>query len=305
MDQTVLLKATDLNLLPVLRELLRSRSVTRTAQALRMSQPAVSEALGRLRVQFADDILIRVGRGMVSTQFAESLAPKIDQALGELEALLKPRKLDLKKVEREFIISTADTIILAIGSQLVSRLRAEAPRISVQFVDLQHVDTRALKSGEVDFIMLPNGMLDDEGLSSFTLYREEFVCIARRDHPQVKRRLTVKQLQNLTTVAYRADQSSELFGSIPGKERFDQLRVPQFTLLPFLVQGSDAIALIQRHVAERFKEILKLQIIELPVRFPKVEVRAYWGSIHDNDPAHTWLREQIQEIARTSHHLTF
>lgn len=110
---------------------------------------------------------------------------------------------------------------------------------------------------------------------AFTLYREEFVCIARHDHPVVKRRPTVAQIQKLTTVAYRADQHSSLFGSVPGKEKFDQLRVPQSILLPFLVQRSDAIALIQRHGAERFKPILNLQIIEPPIRSPRVEVCAW------------------------------
>ncbi|MGB8681789.1 MAG: LysR family transcriptional regulator [Candidatus Binatus sp.] len=303
MDQRARLKATDLNLLPISREFLRTRSVTRAAQALRMSQPAVSEALGRIRTRFEDDILVRVGRGMVPTRFALSLAPQVDTAIGGLEALLKPHKLDLEKIEREFIVATADTIILAIGSQLVSRLRAHAPRMSVQFIDLQHVETQALRSGDLDFIMLPRGILNDDGLSSFTLYSEEFVCIARGDHPEIKGRLTRKQIQNLTTVAYRADQQSDLLGSMPGKEPFDQVRVPQFTLLPFLVQRSDAVALIQRHVAERFRRILNLQIIELPVRFPRVEVRAYWGPIHDHDQAHTWLRAQMQEIVSSSIHL--
>jgi DNA-binding transcriptional LysR family regulator len=298
------LKATDLNLLPILRELLRTRSVTRAAEALHMSQPAVSEALGRLRAQFEDQILVRVGRGMVPTHFAESIAPQIDQVMSEVEFVLKPLRFDPEKVEREFVVATADTIILAIGSQLFSRLRAKAPRISVQFIDLQHVDTRALKSGELDFIMLPKGILDENGLESFMLYREEFVCIARDDHPEVRGRLTLKQIRNLTTVAYRADQRSDLFGSMPGKDQFDQLRVPQFTLLPFLIERSNAIALIQRHVAERFKSILNLQIIEPPVRFPRVEVRAYWGSIHEKDPAHAWLREQLQTIARSSAHVS-
>ncbi|MDO8433745.1 MAG: LysR family transcriptional regulator [Candidatus Binatus sp.] len=103
--------------MPILRELLRTRSVTQAAAALHMSQPAVSEALGRLRAQFEDAILVRVGRGMVATRFAE-FWPHIEQALAQLQTVFKLHEFDLKHVERELIVATADTIILAIGSQL-------------------------------------------------------------------------------------------------------------------------------------------------------------------------------------------
>lgn len=299
MDRASRLRATDLNLLPVLRELLRKRNVTRAAEALHMSQSAVSEALGRLRLQFGDPLLVRAGRGMAPTRVAEALAPLVERAMAAFEALVEPPSVDPTRVERQFLIATADTIILAVGPQLVSRLAREAPRITVQFIDLLQVDPAALHTGALDFVILPRDTLKDRRLRSVALYREEFVAIARRGHPQVRGRLSRQQIAALTTVAYRADQTSDLLGSL-GANKLDQVRLPQFTLLPFLVERTDAVALLQRHVARLFASILDIEIVELPRSSRTLEVRAYWSAIHHEDATHRWMRGLLQDIARSS-----
>lgn len=293
------LRSVDLNLLPVLRELLRTRNVTRTAESLNMSQSAVSEALRRLRHQFGDEILVRVGREMAPTRFAESLVSHVESALGEVEALVNPQSFDPRSVERQFIIATADSIILTLNTpHLVTRLAEEAPGITIQFVDLQRIDKRSLERGELDLVVMPRGILDETGLNSFHAYREEFVFIARRGHPAITGPLTQADIENLTSVAYRADETSDLFALLPGRTSGDQVRVPQFTLLPFIVEKSDAISLIQRHVAERFARLLDIQILEPPRTYREVEVRAYWAQIHENDLCHRWLRTRIEEVAQ-------
>ena len=299
MDRRSQLRATDLNLLPVLRELMRTRNVTRTAEALHMSQSAVSEALGRLRVQFGDPLFLRSGRGMAPTRLAEALAPKVEQALAAVETLVETPSFEPGRIEREFLVATADTIILAVGAGLVSRLACESPRLRVQFINPQHIDPTALHSGALDLIVLPKGTLSDRRLKSLALYREEFVAIARRGHPQIRGSLTRQQIAALTTVAYRSDQASGLIGSL-GRGKLDQVRVPQFTLLPFLVERTDAVALLQRHIALLFARILDIQIVELPGRSPPLEVRAYWSAIHHDDAAHRWFRTRLQEAARAS-----
>jgi DNA-binding transcriptional LysR family regulator len=299
MDRRSRLRAADLNLLPVLRELLRTRNVTRAAAALHMSQSAVSEALGRLRLQFGDPLLVRSGRGMAPTRLAEALTPKVEQALAAVETAVEKPHFEPSRIAREFLVATADTIILAVGTRLVSRLAREAPRLSVQFINPQHVDPAALHSGALDLIVLPRGALKDRRLKSLALYREEFVAIARRGHPGIRGNLSRQQIAALTTVAYRSDQASPLIGTLR-RGKLDQMRVPQFTLLPFLVERTDAVALLQRHIALLYARILDIQIVELPNRPPPLEVRAYWSTIHHEDAAHRWFRGLLQEAARVS-----
>lgn len=299
MDRRSRLRTTDLNLLPVLRELLRTRNVTRAAEAMHMTQSAVSEALGRLRLQFGDPLFVRAGRGMAPTRLAEAIAPKVEQALAAVEMLVEPPSLDPGRIEREFLIATADTIILAVGAHLVSRLARKAPRVSVQFINPQHVDPTALHGGTLDLVVLPKGAIKDRRLKSVALYREEFVAIARRGHPAIRGHLDQQQISELTTVAYRSDQASSLIGSLK-RDKFDQIRLPQFTLLPFLVERTDAVALLQRHIALLFARTFDIQVVELPHRRPPLEVRAYWSAIHHEDAAHRWFRGLLQETARDS-----
>jgi LysR family nod box-dependent transcriptional activator len=296
------LRAVDLNLLPILRELLRTRSVTRTAQALDMGQPAVSEALKRLRRQFDDDLLVRSGRAMQPTALAHELAPIVEQLLSQLQTILAPPFFEPTVVEREFIIATADSIILTIGAALIQRLAHEAPHISVQCVDLQWVDERALHTGELDFIILPRPAVDAAGrattidtakLESLLLFEEEFVCIARRGHPTAT---PGADLEQALTVAYRADPDSALFGLLPGSTR-PVILVPQFSLLPFLVAGSDAVALIQRHLAEMFAEVVDIEIVRTFDNIPRVQVCAFWAPVHTNDPAHRWFRTVLHDVS--------
>lgn len=295
------LRSVNLNLLPILRELLRHRSVTIAAQHLNLTQSGVSEALRRLRQQFGDELLVKVGRRMVPTAMGQGLAARLEEILGETEELLRPSKFNPAENERDIVIATGDTISLALGQGLIERLSLHAPKTTVQFVNGQSGVRSDLDEGKVDFVIIPRGVLprsvfDEEGLDHLTIYWEEWVCISRRDHPQISGPLTLDLLDALPSIAYRMDDRSHLHGAIPGRTRGDQLQVPQFTLLPLMVAESDAIALVQRHVANRFAPILPIAIHELPVAFPRLEVCAFWSSYHRNDPMHAWLRAQMSDI---------
>lgn len=302
------LRTINLNLLPVLDELLRQRSVTRAAERLNLTQSGVSEALARLRAQFDDDLLVRVGRKMVPTPLALALAPRVEELLGEVEDLLKPTSFNPAEIKRQFVIATGDTVILALGEALVKRLSTFAPHTTIQFIAIQYVTRRDLDEGKVDFIMIPQGVIpksifDEDGLDWVKLYREQWVCISRRDHPKLSAGLSLESLNNLPSIACRFGDDSYLHGALPGRTQSEQLRVPQFTLLPIMVAQSDAIAMVQRHVAERFAALIPIEIFELPVPFPELDVCAFWSKVHRNDPMHLWLREQIAEIVQEAGNL--
>jgi LysR family transcriptional regulator, nod-box dependent transcriptional activator len=299
------LRSVNLNLLPILRELLRHRSVTVAAQHLNLTQSGVSEALRRLRQQFGDELLVKVGRKMVPTSMGLGLAARLEAILGETEDLLRPSRFDPAENERDIVIATGDTISLALGQGLIERLARHAPKTTVQFISVLSVARSDLDEGKVDFLIIPRGVIpqsefDEEGLDYLTVYWEEWVCISRKDHPRISGPLTPDLLDDLPSIAYRMDDRSYLHGAIPGRTRPDQLQVPQFTLLPLMVANSDAVAMIQRHVADRFVPILPIAIHELPIAFPRLEVCAFWSSYHRNDPMHDWLRTQMREIIAES-----
>lgn len=300
------LRNADLNLLPVLRELLRSQNVTRTAETLNMSQSAASEALKRLRSQLGDDLLVRKGRAMELTPLARRIGPLVDQALGKFEQVLWSELFDPAESKRNFLISTADSVILTVGPQLIERLARDAPGMSVRFVDLQWVNSRSLELGELDFVIMPDAPIKElDGVAELSLehfnhllvYREEFVCIAKSGHPLLEDKITLERLEHYQTVAFRIDPDSPFQGEIPGQSRPDQVYVSHFSLVPFMVEGSDAVAFVSRHVAKIFCEILDIAYNPVPITAEPLSIYAFWASVHENDPEHRWLREVLREIS--------
>lgn len=291
------LRALDLNLLPILRELLYAQSVSKAAERLNMSQPAVSEALGRLRIQFGDELLVRSGRKMVITPFAEGLTGSLDKILSGIELLTGFQRADkLADIEQKLVIATADSALVAIGVRLINYLSEYLPRVRVQFIDLQNFDQSQLKSGEVDFAIAPSFIIDDETVNNMPLYREDFVCISRARHPKMRAGMTLEELNAISKVGFGSDPkkgSLRVQGPLGWEE---QLLIAQMTLLPYLVENSDSVALIQRHIATKFKRKMNIEVHEIEGLNWKVDVHAFWGSIHENSYIHEWIRERLRDM---------
>jgi LysR family transcriptional regulator, nod-box dependent transcriptional activator len=288
------LRSLDLNLLPVLYELLRSHNVSRAAENLHMTQSAVSEALKRIRLQFGDEVLIRSGRGMIPTRLATQLLPHLERILKDLEGITHKHEVDLARIRREFTIATADVAILTLGEGLTRTLPRLAPGISIQFLGLQDFDPHDLQRGDVDFLIVPEARLPaalDNMLGQF-LYQEEFVCIARGDRDDIGPRISRKALGREQQIAFRPDSRS------PFSVHVDSARywIPQLTLLPYLVSLGDAVAIVQRQIADAFLGKLNLKIIDLSFRTRRVDVYAYWSSVQDNDPEHKAFRNVLVEL---------
>ncbi|MBX3705315.1 MAG: LysR family transcriptional regulator [Pseudomonadales bacterium] len=293
------LRSVNLNLLPVLEAVLSSRSVTASATKLHMSQSAVSDALARLRAQFGDELLIRSGRQMLLTPLAEQILPAVQEIIGRIDVLVTARRFSPADLDREFVIATADPVVMAFGSGLFHRMQTQAPRSSVRFVDLEVRDYQRLRSLELDLVILPRGYLRRERLIEQPLYRERFVCIARAGHPAIDGKLSRALYSRLPHVAYRSDQRStvSMDARLLKLEQRDVILVPNFSLLPLIVEQTDAIALVQRRVAERLAATAAIELHEPPEPIPPLDVCMYWSVGHDPDPAHRWLRETMRALA--------
>lgn len=291
------LRSMDLNLLPILRELLYTKNVSRSADRLHMTQPAVSEALKRIRTQFQDEILVRAGRNLVLTPFAEGLIPELDQILGRVQALAENNPGDIgPHTERELVIATGDNIITALGEKLLQVLIDEFPKLHVQFLYLQSFDVRQLKAGDIDMAIMPKNFINDKEIKYLALYSEDFVCISRKNHPALHGgAVRQKQLKDIPKIGFRADQHSEL--KVSGLEDWDdRLLLPGMLPIPYLIEQSNSIAMVQRHLAEYFSRYVNIDIHEVADFHLDYEVGVFWGEIYDHCRVHSWLRSRLKEL---------
>jgi DNA-binding transcriptional LysR family regulator len=296
---SVHLRSVNLNLLPILEAILSSRSVTAAATKLHMSQSAASDALARLRVQFRDDLLVRKRREWVLTPLARELLAPLQETLAGVEVLVGRRTFAPADLEREFVVATADPVVMALGAGIFECLHAEAPRASVRFVELGHRDHERLRAMELDLVIVPRGYLRRTHLTEVELYDEPFVCIARRGHPAIGKRLDRRLYARLPHVSYRADQQSttSMEERLLGFEQTDVIKVTSFSLLPLIVEKTDAVALVQRRVAERFAGTANIAVHQPPVPIPPLAVCAYWSHAHERDAAHAWFRNRVKSVA--------
>jgi len=292
------LRSVNLNLLPVLEALLSTRSVTRAGARLHMSQSAVSDALARLRIQFRDDLLVRHGREMILTAVARDLLGPLEEILARVGTLVATPAFRPDELDREFNVATADLVTMTIGGPLCQHLQREAPGATVRFVELKRQDYDRLRGMALDLVIVPRGFIRRRELIEWPIYDESFVCIARRGHPAIRGRISRALYEKLPHVSYRADESpNSMETRLLGLAQSDVIKVPNFSLLPLIVEQTDAIALVQQRVATRFAALANIEIYDPPIRIAPLKVCMYWSPAHAQDPAHAWFRDTLKTIA--------
>ncbi len=299
------LAALDLNLLVVLRALLAERSVTRAARLVGLSQPATSHALARLRDVLGDPLFVRSGRELALTPRAEALREPLDAALGELErALDGPRPFDPGSSRRTFTIGTSDYILFVLMPALLARLARSAPGIDLRIrSEIGHRNVAEwLSSGEIDLAITVIGPTRRPGVHVEPLFSDEFACLVRRDHPRVKKRLTLDTFAELphAFVAPRGTRGGAVDDALRalGRERRVALLLPNFLVAPHVVARSDLVVTLGARIAKSFAEHLPLRVLPPPLVLPGFEMSLAWHEKMDADAGHTWMRRQIVEAAR-------
>lgn len=292
----------DLNLLIVLAALLEEGGVSATARRLGMSQPNVSFALSKLRAQFDNELLVRVGNTMQPTALGESLREPLRKLLASLEdEVFAERTFDPARSDRRFIISTSDIGEMVFLPRLMAELALRAPGVtlasrSMAPDELQH----AMADGVVDLAL---GYFPDLGGSNFLtqkLFDHPFACIARADHPEARVDWSLETYLGLghIVVAQRG-RSQELFeGRLRemGLSRRIQLQSPHFMSVPLLVAGSDLISTVPAAVGGIFATMADLKVIAPPLPSPMISLQQFWHRRAQDDPAVLWLRRLIAEL---------
>jgi len=288
----------DLNLLRVFDAVLRDRSVTAAARHLGLTQPAVSNALARLRASFEDDLFVRTPSGMDATPFARELAEPVRQALALLEsALAHGPGFDPASSTRVFRFYMSDLGQIEFLPPLVERVNREAPGVRLEAVALEVEDIAdALGAGALDLAI---GFLPALGppVKRRALFRDHYLCLMRDDHPI--RSLTKKSFLNAShaLVTYRGGHRViEEALERAGLARRIALRVPHFTVVPMVLERTDLVLTLPARVARVFESRGRLKALPPPVPIPPAEVALHWHERFEPDPGNRWLREVMTAL---------
>ncbi|MBO6934461.1 MAG: LysR family transcriptional regulator [Deltaproteobacteria bacterium] len=292
------LRGLNLNLLPALAALLQERSVSGAAARMNVSQSAMSHSLAKLREVLDDPLLIPAGRTMAPTPRAERLASSLPPLLSELgRALTAPVEFDPETAELQLRIATFDYFELAMLPELLAFLARHAPGIRLSVERFEPRSVQRLVAGEIDFVLGGGTMPMPAVLMQRTLYRDPFRVIVRKDHPNVRGRLSLERYVELDHLLVSIE--GQALGAVDralaaeGRERRVALRVPHFAAAPLVVRGSDMICTIAGTIAERAKELHDLRVLRPPLELPEAEIIAWWPRQHQRDPARRWFRERL------------
>jgi DNA-binding transcriptional LysR family regulator len=290
----------DLNLLRVFDAVLRDRSVTSAAKHLGLTQPAVSNALARLRAQFEDVLFVRTPTGMDATPFARELSEPVQQALALLEsALAHGPGFDPATSTRAFRFYMSDLGQIEFLPPLVERAQRVAPGVRLEAVSLEVEDIGdALAAGALDLAV---GFLPGLGppVRRQPLFRDPYVCLMRADHPDIGKTLTKKKFlaASHALVSYRGGHRViEEALERAGLARKIALRVPHFTVVPMVLERSDLVLILPAKVARVYERQGRFKFLPLPVPIPPADVAAHWHERFERDPGNRWLRETIMEL---------
>ena len=306
----------DLNLLRVFDEVMTERSLTRAAHKLSLTQPAVSNALQRLREALGDDLMKRSGQEMSPTPRALALWPAVREALGQLEGALVPGQFVPAQASNTFILAMADATAAKLMPGLLAAMDQTAPGVSIRVVPLTTRDPRRLLEDETLDLAIgyfPATMADltariqsgaAVAFSHERLYSGEYVCVMRSDHPLATESLT---LANYCAARHLlVSFSGRPFGFVDealaaiGQKRRIVLTVNQFFTAGKLVAGSNLLTVLPRHFVNATGIADQLVLRELPFAMPLVHVDALWHHRVHRLTAHQWLRQTLVGIGASA-----
>jgi len=288
----------DLNLLRALDALLDERSVSRAAQRLGVTQPAVSGMLQRLRETFGEPLFVRSTRGVQPTLRALELAVPIKQVLADVEALLRPVAFDPTTANFTINLAATDYALQAVVVPFVTKLRRLAPGIRVATRPIEGDRTaQQFERGELDLaLMTPDFAPLD--LHARRLFDESYVCVLRADHPDAQSgSLSLERFCALehALVSYAGDSfwgATDDALSELGRTRRVSLSFHNFLALTEIVRTTDLIAVVPRRLAASAEG---LALVEPPVAVPGFTKLAVWHGRTHNDEGHRWARAMLFE----------
>lgn len=288
----------DLNQLVALDALLSECNVSRAAERVNLSQPAMSATLARLRDYFGDPLLRQVGRRMQPTAFAEELFASVRDVLLQAQAITQRRpEEDPARIERNITIVASDYVTTVLLAPALARAAREAPGIRFEVRPVVGNLAEELDRGDVDLVIAAR-----EGLTashpSEPLFQESFSCIVCRDNANVGARLSTRQylaLRHAATVWARGQLHTmdQRAVDAAGLQRVVDVWLPAFTMLPAFVVGTERVATLQSTLARQLAAQWPVRVLACPIAIPDVLGDMQWHRYQDGDAALRWFRALV------------
>lgn len=293
----------DLNLLVVFDAVLHEGSITRAAARLEMSQPATSNALNRLRELFHDPLFVRQARGMTPTPRARQLAGPIREALTLVRHTLSEQWLfDYAHSQHRFRLAMSDYGDSVILPRLLDHLARAAPGVELDVVASEHpAVAQDLRGGEIDLAIGNREDLERE-FRNEGLLLEQFVCVVRSDHSEIRDRLTMPLFASLRhlDVSHTRYLSRRIDDALAadGLSRTVAAVVPSFLSVAPIVAATDLVATIPWRAAQAFAGMGGLRLLPPPLSLKEAPVSQYWHANTETDQASQWLRRTVRTICQ-------
>lgn len=294
------LSKVDLNLFIVFDAIYSEANLTRAGQIVGITQPAVSNALARLRETFNDPLFVRTAQGMVPTPMAQNIIGPVRNALQLLRVSVQESRIfNPQQANKTYRVSMTDLTEAVLLPPLFQRLRRLAPQVCIEsMLSRRREMTKELAAGRLDFAV-DAPLNTDPQVRHVKLLDDRYVCALRRGHPLAKEKISLEDYLSLSHIHISSRRSGlgyvDLSLGKMGIQRRVVLRSQHYLMASTVLQQTD----MAMTVPERFARRHDLHYVDLPVNdVPNVESHLYWHESTDQDPANRWMREQLIEIAQ-------
>jgi DNA-binding transcriptional LysR family regulator len=303
----MLARKLDLNLLPIACMLFEQRSVSRAAEKLGLSQPAVSRALQRMREMLKDPLFVKSRQGVEPTAKAFELVACARDVLARVQTgLFATSEFNPGKYEGKFSISTTEAAEFWLWPEIFKRARALAPRATFRLLRLATgVIPHQLENGEIDLALGFLPRLHGNNLFQQGVLKIRPICLIRADHPIRGKKLTIKQFQRLDHIIVEAVGRNLMVDQVLAKYKIHRkvaLYTTGYACLAPIIANSDLVVTVSRALGTRIAATnAGLRVVELPVSIPTALVAQYWHRKYHNDIRNQWLRGVVKDVISIQH----
>lgn len=295
----------DLNQLACLDALLEELNVSRAAERVHLSQPAMSATLARMRDFFGDPLLLQVGRAMRLSPFAQSLKSPVRALLIQAQAITHLRPVnDPASIQRDLTVVCSDYVLHVLLAAVMRRAEIEAPGIRFEIRSIATYIGEELEQGDVDLVISLATALLSKNHPQEVVLKDEFCCIAWDRNPKIKGGLSRTKYQELGHVVTvlgrgRVPTLDQIACDQLGLVRRIEVRVPAFSFLAPCVVGTERIATVQTRLADTLLKEHAIRVLPCPIPIDPIDIAIQWHKLQSDDPAIVWVRNAVREAAKT------
>ncbi|MGD8172906.1 transcriptional regulator LeuO [Vibrio sp. TRT 21S02] len=292
------LRGVDLNLLTVFDAVMQEQNITRAAHNLGMSQPAVSNAVARLKVMFNDELFMRQGRGIQPTQRARQLFGPIRQALQLIRNELPSSIFSPETSTRLFKLAICSPCDMRFAPKIMSSVHDQAPNVKLHLdAEFDRLLAERMRYQEIDFV-IDYSRFDEQGFSSTEIFQDDLVVVVSKSHPRIQGSVTGEQLKSerhakLSKVHGQRSFSEQAYRELDVAAYYEGTSLSNVL---YVVGQSELVTMAPRWMVENAANKDQLQMLEFPFENAKINGYLSWHESSEKDKGHIWLRDQLMMI---------